>query len=123
MSDDDRGAYERRRRGLETMRRVYGWEFEDGPGDFFAYTADHLFADIWNRPGLSIEQRRLLLVGLLAGRGDDGVLEIQLGAAYRNGELDDEGLREIAVFLAHYAGWPTGASINMIVERILGGSG
>jgi 4-carboxymuconolactone decarboxylase len=123
VSDDGSETDERRRRGLETMRRVYGWDFEDGPGDFFAYTADHLFADIWNRPGLTAEQRRLLLIGLLAGRGDDGVLDIQLGAAYRNGELDDEALREIAVFLAHYAGWPTGASINMIVEQILSGSG
>ena len=123
MSDDGSETDERRRRGLETMRRVYGWDFEDGPGDFFAYTADHLFADIWNRPGLTAGQRRLLLIGLLAGRGDDGVLDIQLGAAYRNGELDDEALREIAVFLAHYAGWPTGASINMIVEQILSGSG
>ena len=123
MSDDGSETDERRRRGLETMRRVYGWDFEDGPGDFFAYTADHLFADIWNRPGLTAGQRRLLLIGLLAGRGDDGVLDIQLGAAYRNGELDDEALREIAVFLAHYAGWPTGASINLVVERLLGSRG
>lgn len=123
MSDGSRGNEDRRRRGLETMSRVYGWDFEDGPGDFFAYTADHLFADIWNRPGLTLEQRRLLLIGLLAGRGDDGVLEIQLGAAHRGGELDDEALREIAIFLAHYAGWPTGASTSMVVERILGGDG
>ena len=123
MSDTGSGADERRHRGLETMSRVYGWDFEDGPGDFFAYTADHLFADIWNRSGLTDEQRRLLLVGLLAGRGDDGVLEIQLGAAHRNGELDDEALREIVVFLAHYAGWPTGASINLVVERLLGSRG
>lgn len=123
MSIEDTADDERRRRGLETMTQVYGWDFKDGPGDFFAYTADHLFADVWNRPGLTTEQRRLLLIGLLAGRGADDVLEIQLGAAHRNGELNDEALREIALFLAHYAGWPTGASINMVVERILGGNG
>ena len=122
MTDAD-DQDQRRRRGLERMEEVYGWKFQDGPGDFFAYTADHLFADIWNRSGLTDEQRRLLLVGLLAGRGDDGVLEIQLGAAHRNGELDDEALREIVVFLAHYAGWPTGASINLVVERLLGSRG
>lgn len=121
MSDE--GPDDRRRRGLETMSQVYGWDFQDGPGDFLAYTADHLFADIWNRPGLTTEQRRLLLIGLLAGRGDDGVLEIQLGAAHRTGELDADALREIAVFLAHYAGWPTGASINLLVEGLLGQDG
>ena len=90
------------------MSEVYGWEFQDGPGDFFGYTADHLFADIWSRPGLDTRERRLLLVGMLAAQGATDVLEIQLGAAYRNGELDAEGLREIVVFLAHYAGWPVG---------------
>ena len=41
---------------------------------------------------------------------------IQVGAAYPNGELDAEALREIAVFVCHYAGWPVGARLNSIVE-------
>ena len=110
---------EKRQRGLDKMSEVYGWEFEDGPGDFFGYTADHLFADIWSRPGLDTKERRLLLVGMLAAQGATDVLEIQLGAAHRNGELGDEGLREIVVFLAHYAGWPVAARLNNVVEKIL----
>ena len=105
-----------RRIGLEKMETVYGFDMSDGEGDFFRYTADHLFADIWTRPGLSDRDRRLLLVGLLAGTGGHDVLGIQIPAAYANGELDDEGLREIVVFLSHYAGWPVGARINSIVE-------
>ena len=111
---------ERRERGLATMREVYGWEFQDGPGDFFAMTADHLFAEVWSRPGLDIGQRRLLLVGLLAGQGRHDVLGIQLDAAFRTGELDAETLREIVVFLSHYAGWPAGATMNTQVEEIIG---
>src|SRR5690606_21228303 len=49
---------ERRARGLEMMRRVYGWDIDDAPGDFFGITADHLFGDIWTRPGLSMRDRR-----------------------------------------------------------------
>ena len=118
MSDDDKfgDLGSTRRKGLETMEAVYGFDMSDGPGDFFAYTADHLFADIWNRPGLSIRDRRLLLIGLLAGRGANDVLSIQLPAAYRNGELDDEALRETVIFLAHYAGWPAAAAMNNLVE-------
>ena len=111
---------ERRERGLARMSEVYGWEFQDGPGDFFALTADHLFADIWSRPGLDIAQRRLLLIGMLAGQGRHDVLGIQLDAAHRSGELDAEALREIVVFLSHYAGWPTGATMNTQVEEIIG---
>lgn len=111
---------ETRRRGLETMEEVYGFEMRDGPGDFFRYTADHLFADIWNRPGLSHRDRRLLLIGLLAGQGATDVLGLQVPAAHRNGELDDAALREVVIFLSHYAGWPTGARLNTIVEEAIG---
>lgn len=109
----------RRLRGLEKMTEVYGWDFADGPGDFFGYTADHLFADIWSRPGLSTRDRRLLLIGLLAGQGAADVLGIQVPAAYRNGELDEDALREVVIFLAHYAGWPVGARFNSVVEETI----
>ena len=89
MSDKFADLPETRRRGLETMEEVYGFEMSDGAGDFFRYTADHLFADIWNRPGLSTRDRRLLLIGMLAGKGYADVLGIQVPAAHANGELDD----------------------------------
>ncbi|MBO9521892.1 MAG: carboxymuconolactone decarboxylase family protein [Nocardioidaceae bacterium] len=106
-----------RERGLEKMREVYGFDFSDGPGDFFGYTADHLFADIWSRPGLSVRDRRLLLIGMLAGQGAHDVLTIQVPAAFQTGDLDAEALREIVIFLSHYAGWPVGARLNSLVEE------
>lgn len=114
------GLPETRRRGLETMEEVYGFEMSDGSGDFFRYTADHLFADIWNRPGLSTRDRRLLLIGMLAGKGYADVLGIQVPAAHANGELDDEALREIVIMVCHYAGWPDGAKLNSVVEDTIG---
>ncbi len=110
---------DKRRSGLETMAEVYGWEVADGEGDFFGYTVEHLFADIWNRPGLSMKERRLLLLGLLVGANHHDVTPIQLGAALGNGELDADQLREIAVFLTHYAGWPAGARLSMQVEKAI----
>ncbi len=110
---------EARRRGLERMEQVYGFEMTDGTGDFFAYTADHLFADIWNRPGLSDRDRRLLLIGLLTGSNQHDVLTIQIPAALAAGELDEEQLREIVILLCHYAGWPSGSRVNQIVEEAI----
>jgi 4-carboxymuconolactone decarboxylase len=121
MSDPDKFSDlpELRRQGLTKMEQVYGFDMTDAAGDFFRYTADHLFADIWQRPGLSDRDRRLLLIGLLAGQGAADVLGIQIPAAHASGELDDEALREIVVFLSHYAGWPSGARINSIVEETI----
>ena len=122
MTDDpDKfdGLPEQRARGLRKMEEVYGFDMTDGTGDFFAYTADHLFGDIWNRPGLTDRDRRLLLIGLLSGQGAADVLGIQIPAAHAAGDLDDAALREIVVFLSHYAGWPQGARINSIVEETI----
>ncbi|WP_307845302.1 carboxymuconolactone decarboxylase family protein [Planomonospora sp. ID67723] len=113
MSDD------RRRRGLEMMRQVYGWEIGDAPGDFFGITVDHLFAEVWTRPGLSMRDRRLLLIGMLAGQGLNDVLDIQLPAALANAELSPAELREVAVFLTHYIGWPLGARLSVQVDGLI----
>ncbi|MEV0618479.1 carboxymuconolactone decarboxylase family protein [Nonomuraea sp. NPDC050404] len=113
MTDD------RRRRGLEMMRQVYGWEVGDAPGDFFGITVDHLFADIWSRPGLSMRDRRLLLLGVLAARGLNDVLDIQIPAALANSELTAAELREIAIFLTHYVGWPLGARLSVQIDTLI----
>lgn len=119
MSDESQPT-ERRRRGLETMRKVYGWDsVGDGPGDFFGLTVEHLFADIWNREGLSYRDRRLLLIGLLTGLGEHDVTELQVDAGLGNEELSADELREVVIFLTHYAGWPRGAKLNTIVESLI----
>ncbi|HKY17039.1 MAG TPA: carboxymuconolactone decarboxylase family protein [Microthrixaceae bacterium] len=110
---------QRRREGLEMMSKVYGWEASDGPGDFFGMTVEHLFGEVWTREGLSMRDRRLLLVGFMVGAGLDDVLPLQLGAALGNEELTDDELREITVFLTHYCGWPRGAKVNTAAEKAI----
>ena len=119
MNDRFDGLPERRRRGLERMEEVYGWEMKDGPGDFFGYTADHLFAEIWNRPGLTDRDRRLLLIGLLIGSNQHDVLTIQVPAALSSGDISAEALREIVILACHYAGWPHGGRLNSLVEETI----
>ena len=116
MSDKFEGLPEIRRKGLEKMEQVYGFEMNDMGGDFFRYTADHLFGDIWSRPGLSDRDRRLLLIGMLSTHGAQDVLSIQIPAAYKAGELDEDALREIVIMVCHYGGWPVGARLNSLVE-------
>lgn len=110
---------ERRQRGLELMGQVYGWDVQDGPGDFFGLTVEHLFGTIWDREQLTVRDRRLLLIGLLVGAGLHDVVELQVDAALRTGDLDADELREIVVFLAHYAGWPKATKLNSTVEALL----
>lgn len=109
-----------RQRGLDMMKKVYGWDLPaDVPGDFFAVTIDHLFAEIWTRPALTIRERRLLLLGAVAAQGNVDIAKIQLTAALHNEEFDATQLREIALFLTHYVGWPNGTKLDQAVGAVL----
>ncbi len=110
---------EQRRRGLQRMGEVYSFEAMDGPGDFFGYTVEHLFGDVWERPGLSLRDRRLLLIGLMVAEGLDDTLGIQLDSCLVKGDLSAQDLREVVIFLAHYAGWPKAAGLNTMVEQAI----
>jgi len=102
------------------MSQVYGWEHgESEPGDLFGATVENLFAEVWSRQGISNRDRRMLLIGLLVGEGLTEDVGLQLDTALRTGDLTPDELREIAVFLTHYAGWPRGGRLNNQVEELI----
>lgn len=93
--------------GAAMMSKVYGrptgGKFGDSP--YLDETVGHMFADIWSRPGLSIRDRRLLVIGATAMLGRPDLIEVQVKGALVNGELDKAQLDEIALHLAFYVGW------------------
>jgi 4-carboxymuconolactone decarboxylase len=109
---------ELRRKGLEKMNEVYGWEMPDMPGDYFALTADHLFGTIWNRPGLSMRDKRIMTLTVVTALGISDLAEIQANAAVANGELSVDELKEMAIFLTHYLGFPLGSKLDGVVTKV-----
>ena len=108
-----------RARGKANMKAVYGWDIDHVEGSFVQYTVDHLFGEVWNEGKLSVKERRMMLIGMAVGSGQEDVAGLQLDAAVRLGELDADDLRTIVVFLAHYAGWPRAARLNTEVEKLI----
>ena len=108
-----------RRKGLDKMKEVYGWEMPDLPGDYFALTVDHLFADIWSRPGLSMRDKRLVTLSVVTALGLPDLAEIQVNAALGNQEMTEAELREMAIFITHYVGFPLGSTFNNVVEKVI----
>jgi 4-carboxymuconolactone decarboxylase len=103
------------------MQEVYGFNVdpEDMEGDFLAYTVDHLFGDVWSRPALSLGERRLVTIGVLAAQGQLDLIDVQFSAALANGELTEPQIRELVLHLAHYAGWAIGAKVNNVAEAVI----
>jgi len=108
-----------RRQGLDKMKEVYGWEMPDLPGEYFALPADHLFADIWSRPGLAMRDKRIMTLSVVTALGLSDLAEIQVNAALHNEEMTPEELREMAIFITHYVGFPLGSTFNSVVEKVV----
>ncbi|BBZ77860.1 4-carboxymuconolactone decarboxylase [Mycolicibacterium anyangense] len=111
---------ELRRKGLEKMNEVYGWDMPDIEGNpFFDLTVEHLFGTIWTRPGLSMRDKRIMTLTAVAALGIDDLAEIQANAALHNSELDADELKEMAIFLTHYLGFPLGSKFDGAVGRVV----
>lgn len=109
-----------RKSGLEKMNEVYGWEMPDIEGDpYFDLTVDHLFGSIWNRPGLSMRDKRIMTLTAVTAVGSRDLAEIQANAALHNGELSEIELKEMAVFVTHYLGFPLGSALNGAIDTVV----
>ena len=110
---------ELRKKGLAKMNEVYGWEMPNVEGDeFFALTADHLFGTIWTRPGLSMRDKRIMTLTVVTALGIQDLAEIQANAALHNEELTVTELKEMALFLTHYLGFPLGSKLDGAVTKV-----
>ena len=112
---------EQRRKGLDKMNEVYAWEMPNVEGDdFFALTVDHLFGNIWTRPGLSMRDKRLMTLSVVTALGLQDLAEVQVNAALENDELTEAELKEMAIFLTQYVGFPLASGFNGVVSRVSG---
>jgi 4-carboxymuconolactone decarboxylase len=108
-----------RARGAAVFEQVMGFPapgLRDEP--FYDATLEHLFAELWSRPGLPVRDRRLVTLAILMGLGHEPMLALHLGAAMRTGQLSDAEIDELVLHVAHYAGWPVGAVASQVVRRL-----
>lgn len=95
-------------KGAAVFEQVVGFAPPDKGPDFLRLTVENLFADVWAREGLSIRDRRLVTITVLALMLKKDSLETHLRQALASGDLDFTEVQETMIHLAHYAGWPTG---------------
>lgn len=108
-----------RQRGREWFERVMGMPAPATPPDpFVEATVDHLFADVWARPGLSLRDRRLITLTVLIQLGNETALRLHLDATLRQQQLSDVELDELILHVAHYGGWPGAAVASQILRQL-----
>lgn len=111
----------RREIGLETIREVYAGDVVTPP-EGYAFSdimLEQLFAELWTRDTLGMRDKRILLLGIIAEKGEAATFKIQVKASLKRGEMSPEEARELLLFIAQYAGYPRAASMLAPMEEAI----
>jgi 3-oxoadipate enol-lactonase len=100
-------------RGLSRRREVLGREYVDRSlanatdftRDFQSFITRYAWDDIWNRPGLDTQTRRLLVIAFTLALGKWEEFELHFRAALEHG-VPVETLKEVLLQSAIYCGVP-----------------
>jgi len=119
MTDSDR-----RQEGVQYFHELYQGVVPMPPkelhDDFLRIMLKQLFAEVWSRPTMSIRDRRLVVIGMLAALGEAETFDIQIRTAIEHGEITREQVNEIIVLLPHYIGYPRASRMRAALQRSLG---
>ena len=89
---------------------VSGFPAPQVQGPFMEVMVDQVFAEVWNRPGLTRKERRWISLTCVAAAGIGDALAVHVGGALSSGDISIEELREFVTHFAAYAGYPEGVA-------------
>jgi 4-carboxymuconolactone decarboxylase len=83
---------------------------------FDALARDHLFGNVWSRPGLSTRDRRIVSIVCVSAAVDGAAMDAHVYGALASGDLTVEQLNEFTLQFAVYCGWPRASQLEMTVR-------
>lgn len=84
---------------------------------FFAYTQDVLFGDLWRRKELAPRDRSLVTLSSLLANGQSAQMTSHINLALDNGVKPSE-IIGVITHLAFYTGWPNGMSAVGVAKDV-----
>ena len=117
-------------RGMAVRRRVLGDAHVDraeaakGPldADFQAFITESAWGSVWARPGLTLRERSLLTLALLAALGNFDELAVHARAT-RNTGASPGDIAEAMLHVAIYAGAPRANHALKVIKAALAEDG
>jgi 4-carboxymuconolactone decarboxylase len=76
-----------------------------------------IFGDVWQRPGLSMRDRRLVTIAVLGINGDPRTQGLHIRGALQSGDLTPEELEAFLLQFAFYAGFPRASGLNEVLQE------
>ncbi|MFC1908634.1 carboxymuconolactone decarboxylase family protein [Chloroflexota bacterium] len=85
--------------------------------DFWKMHMEHLYGEVYARPGLALRERIMVnLTGLVFQKFDFGIANCMRWAL--NNGVTREGILEIIMHVAHYGGWPCGVNAIHVAKEV-----
>lgn len=117
---------ETRGKGMRTRRRVLGDAHVDRASaqatafdaPFQEYIVESAWAGVWSREGLTLRERSLITIALLAALGHDEEVEMHVRATANTG-ASPEDITEALLHVAAYAGVPAANRAFRAAKRAL----
>lgn len=110
-------------RGRELFVKCYGDVVglpAPAPGSTFPGQTMKMFNDFWGDDRLTFREKRLVVMGIIAGLGaDPSLFEIHAKSALRNGEMDGEELRAVVMMALPYVGFARCSPLFVASEKLL----
>jgi 4-carboxymuconolactone decarboxylase len=101
-------------RGMKTRRKVLGDEWVDRAEagknafneEFQALITRYAWDEIWNRPRLTHDVRRMIVIAQMVALGRWEEFRLHVRAALQSGDLEQDDLKEVLLQSAIYCGVP-----------------
>jgi alkylhydroperoxidase/carboxymuconolactone decarboxylase family protein YurZ len=79
-----------------------------------------MFNDFWGDGRLSFREKRLIVLGILAGSGaDPSLFTVHAKSALRNGEMTADEARAVVLMALPYVGFPKASPIFVATEALI----
>lgn len=114
-------AGQEQKTNAERGRAMQAEVYADMPADdpWLKMGQEHLFAQIWTRPGLTIKERRLISLSIASSLGSTLGFAAHLRGALESGDLSENELWEWLIHFTQYAGYPKAAPVWAEYRKLL----
>ena len=110
----------KRDRAKRTYEEVNQFPAHEPPDFFQEASLDHIFGEVWSRPGLTRKERRWITLSTIAMTGAQTAMDVHVRSALVSGDITREEMSEFVAHFAHYAGFPIATQLYTTFMRIAG---
>ena len=125
MSVDEAAAAEHYGEQGQQVIKDLGWErnwetaeSRGADSEFREFTNRMVWAQLYGRPGLSLRDRELIVMGIILTQGSERGIRPHLRQCHELGITERE-VRELIYTVCVYGGWPKGSQASVWFNKVL----